>query len=269
MVKIRLAGEQATMLATLYARAVDARSARPVLNDTMAVRAVEQIDFDPAETGMQRGSEVTVALRGRHLDGWTGRFRSGHPAATVLHLGCGLDARVYRVDPGPGVRWYDVDYPDVIALRRRLYPPRDGYETVAASVTDPAWLARVPDDLPVLVVAEGLTMYLEEAAGRDLFRRIVERFPSGQLVFDAFSRRAIKTQRINKVVRVAGATLHWGVDGPAELESIAPRLRCVSAVGAFELDGRELLTPGYRLLMWIGGHLPVLRKMSVCYQLEF
>lgn len=32
----------------------------------------------------------------------------------MLHLGCGLDARVFRCDPGPGVEWYDVDTPDDI-----------------------------------------------------------------------------------------------------------------------------------------------------------
>ena len=62
----------------------------------------------------------------------------------MLHLGCGLDSRFFRLDPGPGVEWYDVDYPDVAELRRQLYPGREHYHVVAASVTDPAWLADVP-----------------------------------------------------------------------------------------------------------------------------
>jgi hypothetical protein len=30
-----------------------------------------------------------------------------NPVATVLHLGCGLDSRVFRIDPPPTVRWFD------------------------------------------------------------------------------------------------------------------------------------------------------------------
>ncbi|MER6945374.1 class I SAM-dependent methyltransferase [Nonomuraea sp. NPDC000554] len=269
MPKVRLTGEQATMLATLYCRALDARSPRPLLNDTMALDAIEQLDFDAAATGVRRGDHIIFALRGRHLDSWTREFLASHPAATVLHLGCGLDSRVYRVAPGPGVRWFDVDYPEVIDLRQQLYPPRDGYQTIASSVTDPAWLADVPADLPVLVVAEGLTMYLEEAEGRALFRRIADRFPHGQFVFDAFSTRGIKLQKINKIVRAAGATLRWGVDGCSDLESIAPGLRCASAVGLFDIDGYDELGAGYRTLVRAARLLPFMRRMSVFYRLEF
>ena len=60
----------------------------------------------------------------------------------MLHLGCGLDARSFRLDPGPGVEWYDVDYPDVADLREKLYPTRDHYHVIAASVTDPALVHR-------------------------------------------------------------------------------------------------------------------------------
>ena len=50
------------------------------------------------------------------------RFLDGCSECTVLHLGCGLDTRVYRVNPASTVRWYDFDLPDVIELRRRLFP---------------------------------------------------------------------------------------------------------------------------------------------------
>jgi O-methyltransferase involved in polyketide biosynthesis len=39
-----------------------------------------------------------------------------------------------------GVRWFDVDYPEVSALRQRPYPTRFGCELVGWSVVDPAWL---------------------------------------------------------------------------------------------------------------------------------
>ncbi|RVO72342.1 CYTH domain-containing protein [Sinorhizobium meliloti] len=38
-----------------------------------------------------------------------------YPEATVLNLGCGLDSRIFRIDPGPGVRWFELDFPDAFA----------------------------------------------------------------------------------------------------------------------------------------------------------
>jgi O-methyltransferase involved in polyketide biosynthesis len=191
MPEVQLTGEKATLLATLYGRALDARSPGTVLHDTMALEAIRQLDFDFTRTGLRRGDETAVALRARHFDRWTREFLTARPKATVLHLGCGLDTRVWRLDPGPDVRWFDVDYPEVIELRRQLFPTRAGCELIGSSVTDPSWLAQVPGDLPVLVVAEGLTMYLKQDAGEALFQQVVQHFPRGQLIFDALSRRGI------------------------------------------------------------------------------
>jgi O-methyltransferase involved in polyketide biosynthesis len=255
------------MLATLYGRALDAQSERPILHDTMAADAVRQLGLDFAATGLRPGDAEAVALRGAHFDARARDFLAAHPSATVLHLGCGLDTRVYRLGPGPGVRWYDVDFPDVIELRRRLYPPRG--ELVGASVTDPAWLAPVPADRPVLVLAEGLTMYLREADGRALLRRFVEHFGHGQFAFDALSPLGIRMQVLNGAVRAAGATLYWGIKGPADLESIDPRLRCVEALSAFDLEGYADLGRRFRVAAAVARYVPGLKRMATFYRLEF
>jgi O-methyltransferase involved in polyketide biosynthesis len=66
------------------------------------------------------GSEVTLPMRAKHLDGWPREFLAAHPLAIVLNLGTGLDSPVLRIDPAAPVLWYDVDMPDVIDLRRKL-----------------------------------------------------------------------------------------------------------------------------------------------------
>jgi O-methyltransferase involved in polyketide biosynthesis len=66
-----------------------------------------------------------------------------------------LDSRVFRLDPNAPVRWFDVDYPEVIEVRRRLYPQRAGYRMIGSSVTDPGFLDGVPRNRPAMIVAEG------------------------------------------------------------------------------------------------------------------
>jgi O-methyltransferase involved in polyketide biosynthesis len=177
-------------------------------------------------------------LRAKHLDGWAREFLEAHREATVLHLGCGLDSRVFRIDPPSTVRWYDVDLPDVIDLRRQLYPERHDYSMIASSVTDLKWLDGIVGDRPALVVAEGLVEYLIEKEALALFNRITGQFPSGQIIFDAYSRLTVGV--LNLVVKLtslrskptaAGSSvfLPWGIDDPHELEGEVKRLKLVTA----------------------------------------
>src|SRR6266536_103927 len=212
--KIRLTKEKETYLATLYGKALDAAVEHPILSDRFAADAVARIDYDFTELKLPNGGEITLPLRAWHFDQWTRAFLAANPASTVLHLGCGLDTRVYRIDPGPKVRWYDVDFPDVIALREQLYPEREGYWRIASSVTDLAWLNAIPGDTPVLVVAEGLVMYLHEQDGTALFRRITEQFPSGQIAFDGYSGAMVRLVSRLAAVRGAKLELVWGADNP-------------------------------------------------------
>lgn len=64
-------------------------------------------------------------------------------------------------------------------LRRKLYDEADGYWMIAASVTDEAWPAQIPADTPVLIVAEGLLMYLHDTEVRHLPQRLTSPFRTG------------------------------------------------------------------------------------------
>lgn len=103
-----------------------------------------------------------------------------HPNAVVLHPECGLDSRIYRIDPPATVDWHDLDHPSVIALRQQLLPPREHYTLIGSSVTDPAWLDRIPRGSPVLMIAEGLVPYLTSAELRRLLTGVVDAFPAGR-----------------------------------------------------------------------------------------
>ena len=117
------------MLATLYAKALDADGPHSILGDTWARQAVERIDYDWSRTSITERTSPSVTTRSAHFDIWARQFLARHDRAVVLHLGCGLDSRVYRLDPGPGIEWYDVDYPSIIELRDQIYPPREHLHT--------------------------------------------------------------------------------------------------------------------------------------------
>jgi len=268
-VQVALEGPPQTMLATLYAKALDAEFPNPILGDRYAKEAVERIDYDWKHTTITARNAASVTTRTAHLDTWARQFLAVHTKAVVLHVGCGLDGRYFRLRPGPEVDWYDIDYPEVAALRSKLYPGSGHYRVLAASVTDPAWLARIPDDRPTLMIGEGLTMYLSEQDGVGLLRRVVDRFPSGELQFDAFNRLGIKSQWMNSVVRRSGSTLRWGIEGPGDILQAVPGTRLLAWMRWFESDTFARLPPAYRAMGRVMSLIPAMANMSQYHRYAF
>jgi O-methyltransferase involved in polyketide biosynthesis len=216
--QIRLTGARETLLITLQAKAEESAMPDSLLRDCFAADALRRIDQDSRHLKVGHDMTVGIAVRAYTLDRWTEAFLQRCPEATVLHLGCGLDSRIFRIDPGPEVRWFEVDFPDVIALRRQIYPDRAGCAMIACSIVESGWIAELPADRPAMIVAEGVLPYLEEDQVPQLLRRIAAHFPSGEIAFDAYGSFAIQLLRFNPAIRATGACLHWALDDPAEME---------------------------------------------------
>jgi O-methyltransferase involved in polyketide biosynthesis len=268
-VPVDLSGAAQTMLTTLYLKALDVDFERPVLGDRYAKDAMGRLDYDWSEIGITGRWAPLITVRSAQYDIWARQFLAVHEYATVVHLGCGLDSRVFRVDPGPCVEWYDIDYPGVIALREKIYPTRPRYHLIAASATDPSWLDRLPADRPVLLLAEGISMYLMEHEGVALLRRIVERFPSGELQIDFFNRVAIRSQKTQRLVRRSGSTLHWAVNSPDDILGSVPGVRLLIAVSLFDASTFRRASAGFRLAKRLVSAVPPLRKALQYHRYAF
>jgi O-methyltransferase involved in polyketide biosynthesis len=268
-VAVDLSGAAQTMLTTLYLKALDADFERPVLGDGFAKDAVDRLDYD------WRGLKETgtwaplVTVRTAQYDIWARQFLAVHHEATVVHLGCGLDSRVFRLDPGPGVNWYDVDYPVVIALREKIFPPRPGYQLIASSATDPSWLDQIPADRPVLLLAEGISMYLTEHDGIALLQRVVDRFPSGELQIDFYNWLGIRTQKAHRLQRQSGSTLHWAVNSPADILDRVSGVRLLAAATLFDASTFSRVPSRFRLAGRLVRAVPPLRRMLQYHRYAF
>lgn len=237
--KAALTEENATLLITLYGKAQESRLPDSLLKDHFAAEAVERIDYDFSRLRVNRDMMIGVALRAYLFDRWVKAFLEAHGEATVVHLGCGLDTRVFRLDPGPQVRWFDVDQPEVIDLRRHVYPEREGTTLIATSVTEQSWLEALPADRPTMIVAEGLMPYLPPAEAPRLIERLVQHFPAGEIAFDAYSRLGLKLIQYNPSIRATGAKVHWSLEDPHELERKIPGLVLLDDWKAYGPEGYD------------------------------
>jgi O-methyltransferase involved in polyketide biosynthesis len=248
--KITLTPEQETLLIPLFAKA---QPDNPLFFDPKAQEILSQVDYDFSRLHVPYKTVILVCQRAKKLDAVTHEFLGEHPGGVVLHLGCGLDSRFWRVEDSQG-EWYDLDMPPVIDLRRQFYPAHERYHLIASSVMDLAWMEQVSaNDQPVLVVAEGLFMYLDEADVKRLFLRLREKFPGCRLIADVFSRMAARSATRHPSLKQTGASIGWGVDDPHEIEAWAPRIRLIEEWFFTQDPELSRLSLGYRLAYKLAG----------------
>ena len=82
-IHVDLSGPPETMLAILYARALDADAAHPILGDAHARDLVRRIDYDWDRTGLTARNAPSVTIRAAHFDGWAREFLAVHDEATA------------------------------------------------------------------------------------------------------------------------------------------------------------------------------------------
>ena len=58
-------------------------------------------------------------MRSLYVDDILKTFLARRPRGTVVNIGCGLETNFERVDNGL-LTWFDLDLPDVIALRQQF-----------------------------------------------------------------------------------------------------------------------------------------------------
>ena len=266
--KIHFAKEKETMLMTLSSRAIQSQWKNPILRDPWAEEAMRHIDYDISKQYKGVGSwsmwcEIgctIIATRAATFDQLTNRYLADHPDATVLHVGCGMDSRVFRVDPPANVQWFDVDYPDVIDLRRQLFPERGSYHMIGAPLEDLRWLDEVTRDRPGLFIAEGVLHYLSETEVKALLNAVVGHFPGGQMIFDVVHPMLLKGAGSN--VGGTGATYKWGLDDPQDIKQLEPKLELIKEFRPSELVAFSRFPLWWRTLYRAQEVIPTLRRME-------
>ncbi|WP_306321360.1 MULTISPECIES: class I SAM-dependent methyltransferase [unclassified Streptomyces] len=215
--KIRpeLDGVPETLLWTLWNRACEARRPDSVLDDPMAQRLVDAIDY-PFEERLGPPHPLfsqVQGLRSLVFDQAVQNYVATHPYATVVALGEGLETAFWRCDNGR-LQWLSVELPEAAELRRRLLPEHPRHHIVSASVTDLGWLEEVRDrDKGCVVTAQGLFMYLRPAEVRSVLDACARELPGGALVLDSLPRWVTRATRQGKLTvgRLTIPPMHWSM----------------------------------------------------------
>jgi O-methyltransferase involved in polyketide biosynthesis len=229
---------QESLFLTLGGRALDSRLPHPFLGDTMADEIITTVGYDlakfPALTTrlLDAKSKVfDIAVRAKRLDEGIRRFVTRHRDAVVLDLGAGLDSRMFRIDPPPTVGWYDVDFPEVVALRGQVLPQAANSHSIGADLTEPDWLDDVPTSRPAVIVADGLVPFLTQDNLVALMNRLTSHFPGGELALNLYTGYAIwALKHARGMAAIAADVVNPGFNDPRQPERWADGLKLVEEI---------------------------------------
>ncbi|NEQ85504.1 MAG: class I SAM-dependent methyltransferase [Moorea sp. SIO2I5] len=249
----------ATSLLTLYCHALEIKSKDPILDDPLAVEITDKLNPELSQSDnklyqrlakgkVEKNVVVHVAMRAKRYDDYVRNFleRSHQRCSAVLgvspmsdcikngivvNIGCGLDTRFHRIDNGK-VILYDLDLPEVIAVKKKLLPETDRYRFIPCSVLNYEWMEAIKElnADSVLFMAEGVFMYLEEEEVKSLVLKLQSTFPGCELIAEFFNAAWLK-QPLRGIINIKlqrdlqfgkDATFKFGIRDSKDLEAWNP-----------------------------------------------
>ena len=253
---------QETLIIPLFARKVCSELYPNLYRDETSIRLIDEIDYDFSEAErksrslMRRFGALEVAMRQTDL-AWEARdYLQSHPTAAVVNLGCGLDGTGRACDNG-SCKIYNLDFPDVIAVRNALLPAGEREENIPCNLNDTAWFSQIDASGGAVFFASGVFYYFLTEQVKALVQSMAGAFPGGVLVFDAANRTAVKmiAKTWLKSAKIKDVGAYFAVsDAPGEIGAWDSRLQVTSR--GYMLGYNDLRDPSvsgfFRFLAKVG-----------------
>ena len=250
--KIKLSGVPETMLQTVYARAKE-NNGRGAIHDAKAEELIEKLDYDFSLADKDTAMRSGVIARTIVLDKLTKSWLASHPGAVVINIACGLDTRCYRM--AGYAHWYNLDLPETMAVREKLLPESGTISQIAMSAMED-WGSEISEqNVPVLIVIEGLTMYLNAKDVQQIFKVISSRFSKATVFVETMNPIIVKHFK-EKSIDASNAKFTWGVKNGEALAELLPDFQFIEEHSLCE--GMAVFAPVYKVL----DKLSIVRNIS-------
>ena len=213
---------QETLIIPLWGRKFATEVFGDIYQDPKAVEIASQLDYD---FGALEGKTRSFGFRFGYLESAARyadlaveikEYLKDHPKAAIVNLGCGLDCTAEN-NATPANKIYNIDRPDVIAVRNELLPPDDRTVNIGADLNDIAWADQIDSTNGAIFFAAGVFYYFLTEEVKALFTAMEERFKGCCLVFDCANKTAVKMM-LKTFVKSAGitdVTKYFYVNDPA------------------------------------------------------
>ena len=214
---------QETLMMPLYGRVYCEEHFPNTFPNKAAKMAAAMVDYDFNKVNSSELNMVTWGLRARMLQDAAKEYLSGHPRATIINLGCGLDLSFDEIDNGT-CRFINMDLPDVIKARERIVTCKAREMNVAGDLMDFTWMERIQREPysvnvedGVYIICGGVLMYFHTEQMKRFFLALAAAFPGGGICFDGENQRGL--EKSNKIVRKTGngSEIHFPIENSRAL----------------------------------------------------
>ena len=268
---------QETLVIPLFGRLVCSEHFPQLFSDPEAKRICDSLDYDFAEKRRKMESAfglfgaLEVAQRQYDLRCEVEAYLQTHPKAAVVNLGCGLDDTFRKCDNGL-CHGYNIDLPDVIAVRNELLPAGKRERNVACDLNDPRWMDAVDASGGAVFIAAGVFYYFRTKDVKDLFSRMAQHFPGSVLAFDSCNRRGAKMMRSTwlKEAGITDVSAFFSLEDERELDSWSSQFASVTAKSYMRgyRDIYEHVRPLHKLMIRFCDGLVRMRIVKITFREE-
>jgi O-methyltransferase involved in polyketide biosynthesis len=204
--------------------------------ESLSTIASYKNSFDEMDRVFDRYYQLSQLIRAKCFDDEIRTFLTTHPFGTIVNIGAGFDTTFARVDNGL-LNWYDLDLPEVIALRRKYILETDRSRCIAKSVLDTSWFDDIGQDRNgVMFVACGVLFFLHEKQVKQLFVELTNRFAGSEAAFDTMSKLFMIIGNWS-VLRRSGmdnrAVMRWSIRSAREIVNWDKRISVMSEYPMF------------------------------------
>lgn len=197
-------------------------------------------------------------------------YLKGHPNAAVVNLGCGLDSTGRNCDNG-SCKMYNLDFPEVIAVRNELLPVGEREENIPCDLNDTEWFTRIDTSGGAVFFASGVFYYFLTEQVKALVQCMADSFPGGVLVFDAANRTAVKmiAKTWLKGAKIKDVGAYFAVsDASKEIGAWDSRLKVTSR--GYMLGYNDLRDPSvsgfFRFLARVGDEMMKMQIVKIGFE---
>ncbi|WP_028331221.1 class I SAM-dependent methyltransferase [Brachyspira alvinipulli] len=230
---INLDGVSETLLITLYAKAEESKRKNAIIRDPKSIEIINKINYDFSKFKNFERTQVGTCIRTKIIDDIINDIiqKSDTKTFTIINLGAGLDTRVSRFI-NDNIYWHDIDFEDVIALRKKFFKELDEYENykcISSSMLDYNWIKEIKKEGTVIIISEGVLMYIEENYIKELIENLSENFVNCHFIFDTIPVLAAKNTKLHETVKETNAVFRWGLDIPSDIEKLSNHIRFINS----------------------------------------
>ena len=227
---LQLGDVQTTALIPVAIKANETLRKNARIKDDVAVEIIRHLEMDTSPFDKFLSHEGVIA-RTVMLDRMMKDYIVKNPSAVIVNLGAGFDNRFSRVDNGT-ISWFDVDLPDSIAARKKVFEEKDRVTMIEGSILEEAWVAPVKAEVqkknaPVVFIAEGLFMYFAMEEISTILSLLKANFQNVTFFAEMNNPMMVKAQKHHDTVKATNAVFKSGTWSGKEIADLCEGVRFV------------------------------------------